>query len=103
MARKRKKHEDDQESSLSAYIDRVEGNLAVIVFNDEENEPINVPIDQLPPEAQAGGWLTIQTDADGNRKYLIDRQGTEKTRQRVTELQTQLLQENDQDQLNIKL
>ena len=48
---------------ISAYLDRFEGNLAVLLLGDEEKK-VNFPKSFLPEEAGEGDYLKIEISRD---------------------------------------
>ncbi|CAN5839014.1 hypothetical protein BH23ACT5_BH23ACT5_21170 [soil metagenome] len=59
---------------LKAVVDRMEGDLAVLLVNDSEAE-LHVPMHYLPPGTKAGAWLRIS--------FRADPAGEAETRERV--------------------
>jgi hypothetical protein len=70
--------------AISAYIDRIEENIAVIYLGDEEEHKINIPIKFLPKDIKENTKLKIAISIDTKnnidtekevedlRKMLID-------------------------------
>ena len=50
---------------MKAVIDRIVGNIAVILF-EEQNLEINVPVELLPKNIKEGTWLNINFSVDDN-------------------------------------
>ena len=48
---------------ISAYLDRFEGNLAVLLLGEEEKK-VNFPRAFLPPDAEEGDYLKIEISRD---------------------------------------
>ena len=48
---------------ISAYLDRFEGNLAVLLLGDEEKK-VNFPKSFLPKEVEEGEYLKIEISRD---------------------------------------
>ncbi|PEW07817.1 DUF3006 domain-containing protein [Bacillus cereus] len=65
-------------------IDRFEGDVAVIEFN---NITIEVPRSKLPPIVKEGDVLIIEDD-----KYTIDKKETEKRRREIQNLMDKLFE-----------
>lgn len=90
------------ETQSIAFIDRIENKFAVLIFSDETS--LDVPLNQLPKNAQAGDFLDVTFDAHGKAiTFAPNVQETEITIERVTELQAELQASNDADQMNITL
>lgn len=67
----------------SAVIDRIEeGRLAVLLVEPEEREWI-VPIEELPPDAQAGDWLRIRVEDDRLVHARVDPERTQAVAARI--------------------
>ncbi len=90
------------ESQSIAFIDRIEGKIAVLIFSDETS--LDISLKQLPQNSQAGDFLNVTFDALGKAiEFTPNIVEKETTIERVTELQTELQANNDADQMNIKL
>jgi len=48
---------------MKAVIDRIEGNLAVLLVGDKET-PLNVPLFLLPEKVKEGTWLHLEFSVD---------------------------------------
>ena len=48
---------------ISAYLDRFEGNLAVLLIGDEEKK-VNFPKEFLPAEVEEGEYLKLEISRD---------------------------------------
>jgi len=48
---------------MRAVIDRFEGEVAVLLFGDEEIR-VDVPRSLLPPGAKEGSWITVSMELD---------------------------------------
>ena len=48
---------------ISAYLDRFEGNLAVLLIGDEEKK-VNFPKEFLPSEVEEGEYLKLEISRD---------------------------------------
>ena len=85
-----------------AFIDRIEDQLAVLIFSDETS--LDIPLKQLPEDSQAGDFLSVTFNALGKAiEFTPNIPEKENTLERVTELQAELQQNNDADQTIIKL
>lgn len=51
---------------MKAVIDRLEGNFAVLLF-DEEEIKVALPRQLLPAGAREGSWLTVNLELDQER------------------------------------
>lgn len=74
-----------------AAIDRIEGNLAVLLVGDEEREMV-VPLTDLPPGVQGGDWLIVEVERGRLISATLDLQETEARRQRIQAKLQRLLQ-----------
>ena len=52
---------------ISAYLDRIEGNLAVLLLGDEEKK-LNFPREFLPEGAGEGDYLKLEIELDEDAK-----------------------------------
>ena len=66
------------------YLDRFEGDFAVVIPEDSEDER-NVPRADVPPDASEGVWLVH----DG-KAYRVDNAATQKAKERVQSLMDEL-------------
>lgn len=84
-----------QSEPVRAFVDRIEGGVAVIVLSDGSGLHLDLPLKYLPPETSSGAHLliNIQTDPAGQQA----------TKQSVAELQRELTANNDAQQKNFKL
>jgi len=60
---------------VKAVIDRIEGNLAVVLFGDDEVK-VNIPKKLLPKGAKEGSWLKVTID--------LDKEGTKKQEEKIS-------------------
>ena len=92
----------EQQKLDIAFIDRIENHLAVLMFSDETS--LDIPLKQLPENSQAGDFLNVTFNALGKAiEFTPNISEKENVLERVTELQTELQQNNDADQTIIKL
>ncbi len=70
---------------MKAVIDRIEGNLAVVLVGDKEVK-IDVPLEILPVEAREGSWLKIT--------FELDPEGTKKQKEKISDLINKLKNKN---------
>ncbi|NLP37562.1 MAG: DUF3006 domain-containing protein [Firmicutes bacterium] len=70
---------------MKAVIDRFEEDYAVVLFGDEEIK-INIPQKLLPPGAQEGSWLQVS--------FTLDPEGTQKQKEKITNLLNKLKNKN---------
>lgn len=80
---------------MKAIIDRMEGQLAVLLLADYEDLSINIPREYLPAEAKAGDHL--------NATFTLDIESCTKTATHVQELLKDLTKDNDDNQQNFQL
>ncbi len=59
---------------MKAVIDRFEGNLAVVLFGDDEVK-VNIPKKLLPKGAKEGSWLKVS--------IALDKEGTKKQEEKI--------------------
>jgi hypothetical protein len=82
------KHPNDEtKSSIPAFIDRIENDLAVIILSDEPEVYFDLPRQYLPPNVEAGDHLKLT--------FELDPESTEAARQRVAALQSELASETE--------
>ena len=89
------KKEKEEPPQLSAFIDRIEENLAVIVFSEDDRFQFDLPLKYLPAGVKEGDHLTIN--------FQLDPASTEATRQRIVEMKKELTKDKDPNQMNFKL
>ncbi len=61
-----------------ATIDKVEGDLAVLLLRDDESIRLEIPVSLMPPESKEGDIVDIQIEKDETT--------TQETRERVSSL-----------------
>lgn len=84
-----------QATLLPAFIDRIEGELAVIVLSDGSGVQFELPRKYLPPNVSGGDHLLINLQ--------LDRMSQQEALQTVTDLQRELRADNDAQQTNFQL
>lgn len=67
---------------ISAFVDRIEGDIAVILIGEEQDVRINLPLKYLPANVSEGHWLRISIE--------IDHKKTDAVRKRVRQLMEEL-------------
>ena len=70
---------------MRAVIDRLEGDLAVLLFGDEEIK-VDFPRSLLPPGAKEGSWLTVSME--------LDLEGEQGQREKISEQLKRLRERN---------
>lgn len=65
---------------ISAYLDRFEGNLAVLLLGDEERK-LNFPREFLPEGVIEGDYLKIQIEPDEEAKARAEEEALELLRE----------------------
>lgn len=65
-----------------AVIDRIEGNLAVLIV---DNKPLNVPLATLPAGAKEGDYLQVEMQEGAVISATIDTAAIQEARQRIAE------------------
>jgi hypothetical protein len=62
--------------SIRVFIDRIEGDLAVIILSDDTGVKFNLPVKYLPKDAAEGGHLrlsfTLDKESRDTEKQKID-------------------------------
>jgi len=69
---------------MKAVIDRFEGDLAVLIFPDEDQR-LNIPRKLLPPKAKEGSWLQLDLVGGQPCNITLDEKETDLARQRIAE------------------
>ena len=67
---------------MQAVIDRFEGDLAVLLLGEDEQEELNVAQEFLPSEAKEGDYLKL--------KFELDKDTTKKREDKVRDLLDEL-------------
>ncbi len=96
----KKKEHDNQ---ATAFIDRIEDDLAVLIFSDETS--LNVPRKQLPAEVKEGDYLHVTFEGKTGKATafaLVD-EAPLAAQARVAELQSEVSADDDAAPMNIKL
>lgn len=70
---------------MRAVIDRFEGDVAVLLFGDEEIK-VDFPRSLLPPGTKGGSWLTISME--------LDLEGEQGQREKISEQLKRLRERN---------
>jgi len=68
--------------NVKAVVDRFEGNKAVILVGDEE-EQLVVDRAQLPPDTREGHWLRVEVRDDILTRAEIDEEETARVKARI--------------------
>ena len=85
----------EKPGGVTAVVDRVEGNLAVISLGEDEEVEIELPLKYLPAGTVEGDHLRIRFEPAPESK--------ERARKRVEELKEELTKGRDPDQKRFKL
>jgi Protein of unknown function (DUF3006) len=80
---------------MKVVIDRIEGDLAVMLISDNEEISLDIPINYLPLGAKAGDYFDLT--------FTPDPQSRIAAQQRTKELLKELTKDNDPNQTNFKL
>lgn len=72
--------------NFKVTLDRIEGNIAVLLLRDEESIKIDIPLFLLPPESEEGDILNIS--------IVRDVQETEAAKERISSLLHKLEDKN---------
>ena len=83
----------DDRVTVEAFVDRIEEDLAVILFND--GGQLDTPLRYLPPGTSAGDHLKII--------FQLDPESRAATMRNISELRRQLTEDNDPQQTEFKL
>jgi len=78
---------------MKAVIDRVEGELAVLLLGNKGEFRLNIPLSLLPAGCKEGDVLNISIERD-----VV---GTEQTKERVTDLMEKLKKKKGQGKTGI--
>ena len=73
-----------------AVIDRIEGELAVLLVGDDEKEFL-LPLQDLPSGSEPGVWLKITLDGARVTQAVVDPETTRTRRSRIQEIMNRLL------------
>ena len=65
-------------SSIKVFIDRVEGDLAVIVLYDDDKVKFNLPVKYLPEAIGEGDYLQLT--------FTVDKESHEEEKQKIDNL-----------------
>jgi hypothetical protein len=65
---------------MKAVIDRFEGDLAVLILDQER---VNVPRESLPEGCKEGSWLDVEFEDGEVRKAVIEDEETARVRERI--------------------
>jgi hypothetical protein len=80
---------------MKVVIDRIEGNLAVMLISPDEEISLDIPIEHLPLGAKAGDYFDVTFTADPQSRIAAQ--------DRTKELLKELTKDNDPNQTNFKL
>ncbi len=83
------------DATIKAFVDRIEANLAVILFCDDAAVQFDLPVQYLPPGVRAGDHLLIS--------FRLDPASAAATLENVSELKRQLTEDSDPGQTEFKL
>ncbi len=89
------KQTSNDDDAIRAFVDRIESDIAVIVFSDDGAVQFDLPIRYLPAGIKPGDHLAIT--------LRLDPAAAEMTLQNVSELQRQLTEGSDPQQTEFKL
>ena len=73
---------------IRAYLDRIEGNIAVLYLDEDESFKIDLPLQFLPENIEEGVTLKLTID--------IDKKSNEKTGKEVEDLRRSLIEKTNQ-------
>jgi predicted RNA-binding protein (virulence factor B family) len=80
---------------MKVVIDRIEGDLAVLLISDNEELSLNVPRAYLPKGVKEGDHLEVS--------FTIDKQSRAEAERRAKELLDKLTKDSDPSQKKFKL
>lgn len=80
---------------MKLVIDRIEGDLAVMLISENEEISLDIPLKYLPPEAKAGDYFNVS--------FTPDLESRAAAQERTKELLKELTRDNDPNQTNFKL
>lgn len=80
-------------SSLKAFVDFIENDLAAIISSDGKAFQFHMPLDRLPSGIKAGDHLVVS--------FQIDTEMTESTLKSITELQNELTKSTQPDKFKL--
>jgi len=63
---------------MKVFLDRIEGNTALLISREDESRQFNIPLSLLPPESREGDLFSIRIERDGK--------ATEAAKERVSGL-----------------
>ena len=84
----------DDGVAVKAFVDRIEEDIAVILFSDGGGQ-FDAPVRYLPPGTKAGDHLVIS--------FQLDPESRAATLRNISELTRQLTEESDPQQTEFKL
>lgn len=87
-----KRTKDNNKSLVTAFVDRIENDVAVIILSEAPETHLNLPLQYLPPDIIEGDHLKLTFELDDEAK--------EATHNRVAALQAEL---SPEPETNIKL
>ena len=67
-------------------IDRIEGNLAVVLYGTEEKHKIDIPLQELPEGAREGHKVVLIFENEKVIDIVIDEEATMQAKERVQSL-----------------
>ena len=50
---------------MKVFLDRIEGNTAVLISQEDESQRCNIPLSLLPTGSREGDMLSIRIERDG--------------------------------------
>jgi hypothetical protein len=71
---------------ISAFVDRIEGDIAVVLLGEEQDTRLDLPLKYLPAKVSEGHWLRIAIE--------IDHKKTDAVRKRVRQLMDELTEKS---------
>ncbi|MBI3948875.1 MAG: DUF3006 domain-containing protein [Acidobacteria bacterium] len=72
-----------REAAIKVVIDRIEGDLAVLVLYDDDRVKFNLPLQYLPKGVRGGDHLRMS--------FTVDEESREAEKQKIEELYEELL------------
>ena len=78
-------------------IDRIEGNLAVVLYGTKEQHKIDIPLQELPEIAREGHKVVLTFDNDKIVDIKIDEEATMQAKERIQSLIDKLAKKNNKN------
>lgn len=90
----------DHEARQRAVIDRVEGDLAVVILLGEEETEQHLPVHSLPDDAGEGSWLWVVQKQGSLVVIGLDAEGEQAQRRQIAERMGSLREDRSTGRFN---